>query len=128
MNRHVEPDQFVRRFRLQLRPFGGHVGSGAPYGELSRIRTGMSTEQLLQRLNGHVVAVDGQSWQIDVYSIVDNDAHRWVQVGLNGPDRRTVLLRLEYLADDEDALTAIDAWIRHSSSLHGGMVTVSDTD
>jgi len=122
-----QEEQFVRRFSLQFRPFGPQVRQGA-LGHLSRIRTGMSTEHLLQRLNGHAVDVNGQSWQVDVYSIVDNDSHRWLQVGLNGADRRTVLLRLEYLADDEDALAANEDWIRHSSGLHGGMVTVSDTD
>ena len=126
MDRQVE--QLARRFSLQLRPFGPHVRQGAPCGRLTRIRTAMSTEQLLQRLNGHVVDVDGQSWQIDVFSIVDHDAHRWVQVGLNGADRRTVLLKLESLADDEDTLAAIEHWIRHSPGLQGGMVTVSDTD
>jgi hypothetical protein len=88
----------------------------------------MSNEQLLQRLNGRVVEVDGQAWQIDVYSIVDSESNRWVQVGLNGEDSRTALLKLACLADDEDAIVAIEDWIRNSSVLVSGIVSVADRE
>jgi hypothetical protein len=47
---------------------------------------------------------------------------------LHGADRRTALLKLACLADDEDASAAIEEWIRDSPALHGGLVSVSDTD
>jgi hypothetical protein len=118
---------FIRRFNLQLRPFGA-PRNGAVHGQLARIRTAISSEQLLHRLNGQTVAAGARSWRVDVYSIVENDAHRWIQVGLDGSDRRTILLKLEYLADDEDAVAALERWVRHSSAIHGGVITVSDSE
>jgi hypothetical protein len=107
---------------------GGELGTFARRGQLSRVRTVVSNEQLLNRLNGQIVTAASNSWRLEVYSIIDKDAHRWVQVGLEGTDRRTVLLKLEYMADEEDAIDAVQDWVRSSSAVHGGVVTVSDSD
>jgi len=128
MHRQGGEDRLIRRFSLQLNPFGSHVRFGSPFGRLSRVRTAMSSEELLRRLNGQTIETGAKSWRIDVYSIVNNDAHRWVQVGLEGADRRTVLLKMEYLADDEDARSAIEDWVGCSSALHGGVIVVPDSD
>ncbi len=121
-------ERFVRRFSLQLRPFGSHLRLASPRIHLSRVRTPISSEQLLQQLNGQTIVVGPTTWRIDVYSIVENDGYRWVQVGLDGGCRRTVLLKLEYLADDKDAIAALEDWLDDSTALHGGVLTVSDSD
>ena len=94
----------------------------------ARTRTPMSNDQLLQELNGHSVDGNGDSWRIHVYSIVDGDAHRWIQLGLEGPETRTVLLKLTYLADACDAIGSIEQWMRNSSCRHGALLPVIPAD
>lgn len=128
MHRDADRGPFIRRFSLPLRAFGQRAGGTAIHAHLSRIRTAISSDQLLHRLNGQTITAGTKQWRVDVYSIVENDAHRWVQVGLDGTDRRTILLKLAYLADDEDAVAALEQWVRHSSAIHGGVITVSDSE
>ena len=85
----------------------------------------MSNDELLAQLNGRVIDGPGNPRHIDVYSIVDEGTHRWIQVGLRGDDCRTALLKLAYLADDDDAVTALKDWLRHSGPRHGSVLTVT---
>src|SRR5262245_42511953 len=71
-------------------------------GTLARIRTRVSTHELLQHLRGRIIEVAGDSWRVEVYSIVDDSDCRWLQLGLSGPEERTVLLKLHCLADADD--------------------------
>jgi len=87
-------------------------------GTLTKIRGGVSTHELLQQLRGRMIDAAGQSWRIEVYSIVDDDAHRWIQVGLAGREERTVLLKLPYMADADDAIGSIEQWVCGSSCQH----------
>jgi hypothetical protein len=91
----------------------------------ARIRTEMSNDELLAQLNGRVIDRAGNPRRIDVYSIVDEGTHRWIQVGLQGSDCRTALLKLAYLADDGDAVSALEDWLRESGTRHGTVLTVT---
>jgi hypothetical protein len=92
---------------------------------LSRIRVPMSSDALVRQLHGRDIQCCGESWQIDVYSIFDDDSDRWIQIGLRGTAARTVLLKLSRFADDVDAVDAIQHWIRKSPSPHSGVLTVT---
>src|SRR5262245_26924703 len=91
----------------------------------TRIRTEMSNDQLLAHLHGRVIDGSGMPRRINVYSIVDEGTHRWIQVGLQGADSRTALLKLAYLADDYDAVTALEEWLRDPNARYGSVVTVA---
>ena len=94
----------------------------------ARIRTGQSPRDLLEQLRGRVIDASGGSWRIEVFSIFDDATHRWVQVYLNGPVDRTVLLKLARFADGDDAVSAILYWVQESSWPHGGVLEVSPSN
>jgi hypothetical protein len=82
-----------------------------PHPRVWTLRRPLSKEELRDLLNGEIVACGEKSWRLRVYGIVDGDAERWIQVGLLGVDRRSLLLELPYLADDADILTMIEDWL-----------------
>jgi hypothetical protein len=85
---------------------------------LTRIRAGVSTHELLRQLRGRVIDAAGESWRVEVYSIVDDSNHRWIQLGLAGREERTMLMKLPYLADADDAIGSIEQWVCDSSCQH----------
>jgi hypothetical protein len=86
-----------------------------PNPRLWTTRRALSTDELKDLLNGEGVACGDKAWRLRVYGIVDGDSQRWIQVGLKGFDRRSLLLELPYLADDADILTAIEDWLADSA-------------
>jgi hypothetical protein len=106
----------------------GGTAAGPMSGALTRIRTGQSARELLEQLRGRVIDSSGDSWRIEVFSIVDDSTHRWVQVCLTGADDRSVLLKLARFADDADAVSAIRYWIEESHWTHGGVLEVSPSN
>jgi hypothetical protein len=97
----------------------------ATVARLARIRVPMSADALVRQLHGRDIHCWGASWQIDIYSVVDGDPYRWMQIGLSGTERRTVTLKLARFADDVDVVGAIEEWLRESPWPHGGVLTVS---
>jgi len=90
----------------------------------ARIRSQISTDALVELLHGRMIHDDVAVWRIDVYSIVDANDYRWIQLGIEGPEHRTLLLQLAPFADDGDAIAAIGQWMRTSSLSHAGLLTV----
>ena len=95
-------------------------------GTFARIRS-VSSEELLQELRGRMIDAAGETWRLEVYSIVDDTSCRWLQLGLAGREERTVLLKLPLLASADDALESIEQWASDSSCRHG-VVTVPPAD
>ncbi|HVH30028.1 MAG TPA: hypothetical protein VM818_24935 [Vicinamibacterales bacterium] len=81
------------------------------------LRRPLSKDELKDLLNDGVVACGEKAWRVHIYGIVDGDAQRWVQVGLRGFDRHSLLLELPYLADDADVVTIIEDWLADSTSV-----------
>jgi hypothetical protein len=79
------------------------------------LRRLLSKDELQDLLNDEVVACGEKAWRVHIYGIVDGDAQRWVQVGLRGFDRHSLLLELPYLADDADVVTIIEDWLADSN-------------
>jgi hypothetical protein len=86
-----------------------------PNPRLWTLRRPLSKDELKDLLSNETVACGEKAWRLHVYGIVDGDAQRWIQVGLRGFDRRSLLLELPYLADDADIVTAIEDWLADSS-------------
>jgi hypothetical protein len=124
MHRSIEFEDFVGRSIGQL---VGHTNRRRWNGAFTKIRSGVSTHELLEELRGRMIAAAGDSWRIEVYSIVDDSTHRWIQLGLAGREERTVLLKLPYLADADDAIGSIAHWVRDSSCQHA-VVDVTTLD
>ena len=125
MRRHVIAfedlaDGSISHFVSRAYPRPAHAG-------FTRIRGVVTSQELLQQLRGRRIDVAGESWRIEVYSIVDDSTHRWIQLGLAGREERTVLLKLPYLADAVDAIGSVEQWVCGSSSQHA-VVTVAASD
>jgi len=125
MQRPIVFEDFTRR---SIGHVAGATGTSRTPGVLTRIRSGQSARELLEQLRGRVIDAPGDSWRIEVFSIVDDSTHRWVQVGLIGADDRTVLLKLARFADGADAVSAIEYWIHESQSAHCGVLEVSPSN
>jgi len=54
----------------------------------------MDPEPLFRALDGRDVTVSGQNWRIEVFSVCDHDARRWVQLALKGEPGYVLTLRL----------------------------------
>ena len=79
------------------------------------LRRPLSKDELKDLLNDGVVACGEKAWRLHIYGIIDGEAQRWVQVGLKGFDRHSLLLELPYLADDADVVTIIEGWLADST-------------
>jgi hypothetical protein len=89
----------------------------------------LSKDVLHDRLDGEVVACGPAIWRMEVYGIVEGDSQRWIQLGLEGPtgfDRRNLLLKLAYRANDTDVVSAIQHWLAGSERLQGDILTVAE--
>jgi hypothetical protein len=86
----------------------------------------LSKDALHDRLDGEVVACGPATWRLEVYGIVEGDSQRWIQLGLEGFDRRNLLVKLAYRAGGEDVVTAVQHWLAGSERLHGDVLTVAE--
>ena len=86
----------------------------------------LSKDALHERLDGEVVACGPATWRMEVYGIVEGDSQRWIQLGLEGSDRRNLLVKLAYRASDTDVVSAIQHWLAGSERLQGDILTVAE--
>jgi hypothetical protein len=98
------------------------------YSTAAPVNTSMplSKDALHDRLDGEVVACGQETWRMEVYGIVEGDTQRWIQLGLQGFDRRNLLVKLAYRASDTDVVTAIQQWLAGSERLQGDVLTVAE--
>jgi hypothetical protein len=126
VQRQPEILQFFPRSAVKRRlAVGNRTNIG---GRLSRIRTRISNEELLREVHGKVISHGDNAWRLDVYGITDDGPNRWVQMGLEGADERTVLLKTAYLADAADILMTVERWLRSRSFSHSAVLTVTGAD
>jgi hypothetical protein len=93
---------------------GGTATVLGPHAHPAPIRSSVSRDELYARLNREAVAGSSGVWRIGVYGIVDHDGKRWIQLGLEGGDRRSLLLKLSHKANHLDVVTAVEDWIAGS--------------
>ena len=64
-------------------------------------------ERLREALEGRAVTVSGQSWRLQVYSVLDYAGRRWVQLALEGDPHLMLTLNLAVGAGAQRALLAL---------------------
>ncbi|HKV98472.1 MAG TPA: hypothetical protein VJN96_01550 [Vicinamibacterales bacterium] len=64
-------------------------------------------EHLREALEGQAVTIFGQSWRLEVYSVLDFAGRRWVQLALEGEPHYMLTLNLAMGAGAQRALIAL---------------------
>ena len=70
-----------------------------------------TADDLYQALDGADVLLDGKSWHVDVFSVVDESDARWVQLELIGPQEHLITLRLDRGAPSRNVLACVSTWL-----------------
>ena len=76
-------------------------------------------ERLREALEGQAVTVSGQSWRLEVYSVLDYAGRRWVQLALEGEPHYMLTLNLAVGAGAQRALMALAACLANPSDAVG---------
>jgi len=67
----------------------------------------MAPEPLFLALDGRDLTVSGRNWRIEVFSVCDHDARRWVQLALRGKQEYVLTLALAAGDGLSQAVTAL---------------------
>lgn len=74
----------------------------------------IAPDQLFVSLDGHSLAAGREPWQVEIYSVRDENRRRWVQTGLVGHQRRFLItLELPEGAGASDVKHALVRWLGH---------------
>ena len=68
-------------------------------------------DELFLMLDGVDAILGGDQWRLEVYGVVDEPGSRWLQLGLAGPRRHMVTLRIGPGEGAESALARLRAWL-----------------
>ncbi len=71
----------------------------------------MDTQSTFEQLDGRDLVVSHRHWRVQVFSVSDHADNRWVQLGIDGPERRMLTLRLPAEAGPQTAISAISSWL-----------------
>jgi hypothetical protein len=71
----------------------------------------MQGYRLFGALDGQDLMALGEHWRIEVFSVVEEPLHLWVQLRLVGRLPRVLTLCLSRGADAKDALKALTVWL-----------------
>jgi len=66
---------------------------------------------LFGALDGRDFVVGGEHWRLEVFSVVEDAQHLWIQVRLIGRLPRLLTLCLPGQADVPEALAALTTWL-----------------
>ena len=75
----------------------------------------VSPDELFVELDGTDFVASGQTWHVEIYSVIDDQGFRWVQLGVTGPRSEMATLRLAKGASGEHALIALTGWLSQRS-------------
>lgn len=75
------------------------------------IPTRLERDRLFDALDGLPVRLGQNQWSLRVYGVIDADGGRWVQLALEGADRRVLTLRISELHGPRDAARTLSAWL-----------------
>ena len=90
----------------------------SPFSDENRDRV-VRPERLLEDLDGRAVTVLGQSWRLEVYSVLDYAGRRWVQLALEGEPHYMLTLNLAVGAGAQRTLMALASCLANPSDSVG---------
>ena len=64
-------------------------------------------DELFNALDGRCLSIDGRAWNLCVFSVTDANEIRWVQLALEGLDRKVLTLRLPPSQHPEKAFASL---------------------
>ena len=68
-------------------------------------------DDFFSALDGQSLSVDGRDWSVCVFSVTDTNDKRWVQLALEGRDRKVLTLRLVTSHDLEEAVASLSCFL-----------------
>jgi len=71
----------------------------------------MRTYSLFGALDGRDFMAAGEHWRLEVFSVVEDAQHLWIQLRLVGRLPRLLTLSLSKSADVREALAVLTAWL-----------------
>jgi hypothetical protein len=72
----------------------------------------LTPDELYAALHGRVISVGRERWQLEVFSVVDDEAGpRWVQLAMKGEPDYPVTLQLDRTTKPENAVLALVRWL-----------------
>ncbi len=70
-------------------------------------------------LDGSDALLAGDEWRVEVYGVMDEPGSRWIQLGLTGPRRHLVTLRMDPGAGADSALARLRTWLAEWTASNG---------
>lgn len=68
-------------------------------------------DEFFNALDGQCLSVDGRAWSVCVFSVTDANESRWVQLALEGGDRKVLTLRLTASHHPEQAFVSLSCFL-----------------
>jgi hypothetical protein len=106
-SRSSRTDESVERF-TGLSGLSRHKTPGETASD-ARVATG----DLFAALDGHIIGLFEHSWQIRVYSILEQRNSRWLQLSLEGDPDFTLTVRTSVTDDADQTVRVLSDWLAH---------------
>jgi hypothetical protein len=68
-------------------------------------------DEFFNALDGQCLSIDGRAWNLCVFSVTDANEIRWVQLALEGRDRKVLTLRLAPSQHPEKAFASLCSFL-----------------
>jgi hypothetical protein len=68
-------------------------------------------QRLFSALDGRDLQINGQSWHLEVYGILEDAGRRWVQLAVDGPTHQMLTLALAARSSVEQIVRALSNWL-----------------
>lgn len=68
-------------------------------------------DEFFSALDGKSLSIDGCAWSVCVFSVTDSNDKRWVQLALEGRDRKVLTLRLATSHDLGEAVESLTCFL-----------------
>jgi hypothetical protein len=78
----------------------------------------MHSYSLFGALDGQDFVAAGEHWRVEVFSVVEEATHVWIQLRLVGRLSRLLTLCLSRKADVREALEAVTTWLDGRPASH----------
>jgi hypothetical protein len=68
-------------------------------------------DEFFSALDGQCLSVDGRAWSVCVFSVTDANDNRWIQLALEGCDRKVLTLKLAPSQQPQHAFVSLSCFL-----------------